>query len=164
MSTFAIHRWAIGLSAAVLAGDLLTKHHIEAALIDSARAIPVTSFFNLALGYNRGISFGLLKSDSLYAPYILAAIALVIALGLTVWLFRSESGFQKLGLAAVVGGAISNAIDRLNDGAVTDFLDFYVGAYHWPAFNLADAAIFCGVAALLIGSFRERSNADASSE
>ena len=64
--------------------------------------------------------------------------------------------FKKSGLAAVGGGAISNAIDRLEDGVVTDFLDFYVGAYHLPAFNLADAAIASGVGALLIGSIRVR--------
>tara|TARA_R110000787_G_scaffold215896_1_gene325071 strand:- start:399 stop:875 length:477 start_codon:yes stop_codon:yes gene_type:complete len=157
-----MHRWAISLSAAVLAGDLITKHFIEATLVNNARDIAVTPFFNLALGYNRGVSFGLLKSDSFYAPYILAAIAVVIAVGLTVWLFRSESDVQKLGLAAIVGGAVGNAVDRLKDGAVTDFLDFYVGTYHWPAFNVADVAIVCGVTALLIEAKRERSNVETS--
>lgn len=152
-----MNRWAITLVLAVVAGDLITKHLIQTALIGAGSRISVTSFFDLALGYNRGISFGLLKSESFYAPYILAAIAILIAAGVTVWLCRNESLFQKFGLAAVVGGAIGNAIDRLEDGVVTDFLDFYVGAYHWPTFNLADAAIACGVGALLIGSIRERS-------
>lgn len=155
-SALALNRWAIVLAATITAGDLVTKYFIEAVLIGIGHGIPVTSFFNLALGYNRGISFGLFASDSIYSPYVLSAIALLIAASLTVWLWRNDHPFQKFGLAAVVGGAIGNAIDRLEDGAVTDFLDFYVGAYHWPAFNLADAAIVSGVGALLIGPLRER--------
>jgi len=144
------------LTSAVLAGDCVTKLFMEAYLIGVGYKVPITSFFDLTLGYNRGISLGLFSSNSDFAPYILATIALLIAVGLAVWLWRNESLVQKFGLAATVGGAIGNAIDRLQDGAVTDFLDFYVGAYHWPAFNLADVAIACGVGALLIGSMRER--------
>lgn len=151
-----MNRWAIVLTSAVLAGDYVTKLFMEAYLIGVGHKVPVTSFFDLTLGYNRGISFGLFSSNSDFAPYILATIALLVACGLTVWLWRNESPVQKFGLAATVGGAIGNAIDRLQDGAVTDFLDFYVGAYHWPAFNLADVAIACGVGALLIGSMCER--------
>ena len=158
-SALALNRWAIVLAATITAGDLIIKHVVEAVLTGVERQIPVTSFFNLALGYNRGISFGLLASDSAYSPYILAAIALLIAAGLTVWLWRNDHLLQKFGLAAIVGGATGNAVDRLEDGAVTDFLDFYLAAYHWPAFNLADVAIVCGVGALLIGSMRERPQA-----
>ncbi|MEL0143092.1 MAG: signal peptidase II [Alphaproteobacteria bacterium] len=156
MSALATNRWAIVLAATIMAGDLVTKYFIEAVLTGLGRGIPVTSFFNLALGYNRGISFGLFASDSIYSPYVMSAIALLIAASLTVWLWRNDHLLQKFGLAAIVGGAIGNAIDRLEDGVVTDFLDFYLGTYHWPAFNLADAAIVCGVGALLIGSLRER--------
>lgn len=151
-SIFMRHRWALAFMTAVLVTDLATKRFIEAVLVDSPHVIPVLPFFNLTLGYNRGVSFGLLSSDYPYTPYILALLATVIAGVFTVWLLRSESGIQKLGLAAIVGGALSNVFDRLEDGAVTDFLDFYVGAYHWPAFNVADTAITCGVAILLIES------------
>lgn len=151
-----MNRWAIMLIAAVLVGDYVTKLFMEDYLTGVGHKVPVTSFFDLTLGYNRGIGFGLLSSNSDFAPYILATIALLIAFGLTVWLWRNESLPQKFGLAATVGGALGNAIDRLQDGAVTDFLDFYVGAYHWPAFNLADVAIACGVGGLLIGSICER--------
>ena len=150
------------LTGAVLAGDYVTKRFMEAYLIGAGHKVPVTSFFDLTLGYNRGIAFGVFNSNSDFAPYILATIALLVAFGLTVWLWRNESLVQKFGLAATVGGAIGNAIDRLQDGAVTDFLDFYVGTYHWPAFNLADVAITCGVGALLIGSMCERPRAQAS--
>ncbi|QNT71482.1 signal peptidase II [Defluviicoccus vanus] len=147
----------IALSIGVLVLDQATKRLAEAVFAESMRAIPVTPFFNLVLSHNRGISFGLFRSEHAYAPFILALVALTIVAGLAVWLWRSKSSIQSFGLAAILGGAISNVIDRLEDGAVTDFLDFYVGAYHWPAFNLADTAIFCGVAALLFESVWPRS-------
>lgn len=146
------HRWAFVFVTAILVTDFATKRFIEAALIESPHAIPVMPFFNLTLGYNRGVSFGLLSSDYSFAPYILALAAFIIAAVLTGWLLRSESRIQRLSLAAIIGGALSNVVDRLEDGAVTDFLDFYVGPYHWPAFNLADTAITCGVAILVIDS------------
>ena len=135
---------------AIVALDQAAKRIAEVVLAQGA--IPVTPFFNLVLGYNRGISFGLFRSDHAYAPYALSLLALVVVAALAAWLWRSENRLQGLGLAAIIGGAVSNVVDRLQDGAVTDFLDFYVGAYHWPAFNFADAAITCGVAALLLDS------------
>lgn len=135
---------------AIVALDQATKRMAEVVLAQGA--ISMTPFFNLVLGYNRGISFGLFRSDQAYAPYALSLLALVVIAALAAWLWRSETRLQGLGLAAIIGGAVSNVVDRLRDGAVTDFLDFYVGAYHWPAFNFADAAITCGVAALLLDS------------
>ena len=142
----------IALSTGVFALDQTTKRLAEAVFSESTRTVAVAPFFNLVLSHNRGISFGLLRSEHAYAPYLLVLIALTIMAGLAVWLWRSDSAIERLGLSAILGGAVSNAVDRLEDGAVTDFLDFYVGAYHWPAFNLADTAIFCGVAALFFGS------------
>lgn len=142
----------IALSIGVFALDQTTKRLVEAVFSESTRAIIVAPFFNLVLSHNRGISFGLLRSEHAYAPYVLVFVTLTIVTGLAVWLWRSDSAIERLGLSAILGGAVSNAVDRLADGAVTDFLDFHMGAYHWPAFNLADTAIFCGVAALLFGS------------
>jgi signal peptidase II len=118
----------------------LSKSLIEAHV---TCVIPVVPSFNITLGYNRGVSFGLLSSESPYAPYALAAFALVIVLSVALW--RSDRLVQTAGFAAIIGGALGNVVDRLGDGAVTDFLDFYVGQYHWPTFNLADTFIFCGV-------------------
>lgn len=115
-----------------------------------SRVIPVTPFFNLVLGHNRGVSFGLLSSDNFYVPYALSAFALVIVIVLFIALWRSNNILHTCGFAAIIGGALSNVVDRLYDGAVTDFLDFFIGQYHWPAFNFADAAIFCGVVLLFI--------------
>lgn len=147
----------IALSIGVFVLDQATKRLADAVFSESMRAIAVAPFFNLVLSHNRGISFGLLRSEHAYAPYVLVFVALTIVVGLAVWLWRSNRTIERLGLSAILGGAISNVVDRLEDGAVTDFLDFYVGAYHWPAFNLADTAIFCGVVALLFESVWPRS-------
>ena len=144
--------WVTALvMAGAFAADQVTKRIIEIKL-EPYSSIPVLSGLNLVHIYNRGISFGLLSFDSPYAPYILALFGLVVSVGLAVWAFRSESLLQRGALALIVGGAASNVLDRLDDGAVTDFLDFYIGALHWPAFNLADVAIVCGVGALLLES------------
>ena len=142
----------IALSFGILLLDQGTKRFFEIMLSESGRAVLVTPFFNLVLGHNRGISFSLLSSEHPYAPYALALFAIVIVIGLAVWMWRSNSLMQRLGLAAIIGGAISNLVDRLENGAVTDFLDFHIGGYHWPTFNFADAAITCGVAVLLLES------------
>jgi signal peptidase II len=82
-------------------------------------------------------------------PWILSAVALIIALGLAFWLTRVTHLLTALGVGLVIGGALGNVIDRLRFGAVFDFLDFYVGTYHWPAFNVADSCITIGVVLLL---------------
>jgi signal peptidase II len=145
----------LGLTVAPLwfAADQLSKSGvIEHVLVSPERIVPVTSFFNLVLGWNRGVSFGMLSGLAL-APWTLALLAVVIAGGLLVWLCRTKSWLVAGGLGLVIGGALSNAVDRLRHGAVTDFIDFHVAGWHWPAFNLADAGIVCGVAALLLDAF-----------
>lgn len=139
---------AIGI-AVVVALDLTTKRAIEGVLSIAPHSIPVTPFFNLTLSYNRGITFSLFSSDNPYMPYVLASASLLIATAFTIWLLRTDNGYAKLGLSLIVGGAVGNALDRLDDGAVTDFLYFYAGAYRWPAFNLADIAIAFGLVFLL---------------
>jgi len=131
--------------------DLTSKWLIETHV---TRVIPVMPSFNITLGYNRGVSFGLLSSDSPYTPYALAAFALIVIFFFSVALWRSRNVVETTGFAAIIGGALGNVVDRLGDGALTDFLDFYIGQYHWPTFNLADTFIFCGVFLLLISYAR----------
>ena len=154
---------SIALSIGVFALDQTTKYFAEAIFSEPPRAIAVTPFFNLVFSHNRGISFGLLRSEHAYAPYVLVLVALVIVAGLALWLWRCDSTIQKLALSAIIGGAVSNIVNRLEDGPVTDFLDIYVGAYHWPTFNLADTAIFCGVTALVFASGWVRTDSHAAS-
>ena len=107
----------------------------------------VVSGFNLVLLRNTGVSFGMLGD---VPPFALVALALVIVAWLAVLAFRAERSSDALGYGLIVGGALGNVVDRLRLGGVTDFLDFYIGETHWPAFNLADTAIFCGVVVLIL--------------
>ena len=110
----------------------------------------VTSFFNLALTYNRGISFGLFNSAAGINALVFSFAAAVIVAVLIYWLSRVSSPLLAVAIGLIIGGAVGNVIDRLRLGAVIDFLDFHVGSLHWPAFNLADSAICIGVAAMLL--------------
>ena len=114
--------------------------------------IAVMPCFNLLLTFNKGVSFSLLTSDSNYAPYLLSAFAVGVSICLLYWLKKEKDKLSRIGLALILGGAIGNVIDRIRFGGVVDFLDFYIGEYHWPAFNVADSTICIGVVLILIRS------------
>src|SRR5205085_844626 len=76
-----------------------------------------------------------------------------IAAALIVWLLRTRDRLVVTGLALVIGGALGNTLDRIHHGAVTDFLDFHLADWHWPAFNMADVGVVCGAAFLMLDSF-----------
>ena len=116
----------------------------------ASHPVTVTPFFNLVLVWNRGVSFGMFSQAGAGAPWILSGLALAVVLGLLYWLRQAETRLIMVGLALVIGGALGNVIDRIRFGAVVDFLDFYIGDYHWPAFNTADSAIFIGAGLLLL--------------
>ena len=145
----------IGLSvgATVVVLDQLTKWLIRDVVLDTARYIEVTGFFNIVEVWNRGVSFGLFASDFPWTPYLLSALAIAISIVLIVWLRKAETTFLALALGFVIGGAIGNVFDRFIWGRVYDFLDFHAAGYHWPAFNVADAAISVGVALILLDGF-----------
>ena len=143
-----------GLATAVAVAiiDQLTK---AAVLNHFAGRFPgdrevVTSFFNLALTYNRGISFGLFNEGAGLNALIFSLAAAAIVGVLVFWLSRVTSPFLGVAIGLIIGGAIGNVIDRIRLGAVVDFLDFHLGALHWPAFNIADSAICIGVGAMLL--------------
>lgn len=144
----------IGLAAAAFAFalDQTVKQIVLGALAPSV-PLPVTPFFTLHLSFNAGVSFGMFADWFTGRPLSLAAITLAIALLLSVWLWRTTMRLQALALGAIIGGAAGNIADRLRIGAVVDYLDLHAADYHWPAFNLADAAIATGVAILLLGEF-----------
>lgn len=147
---------ARGLVVAVLVTflDQLSKAailaHFAGRLVDGEQ---LTSFFNLVLTYNRGMSFGLFnagpQSGGLNAVLFSLAAAAIVA-GLIYWLRRVTSPLLAVAIGLIIGGAVGNVIDRIRLGAVVDFLDFHAGLYHWPAFNVADSAICVGVAAMLL--------------
>lgn len=123
-----------------------------------ADSVDVTSFFNLVTVWNRGVSFGMFSNDSQYGPWALSILALGISLGLVVWLRKIETKWMALALGLVIGGAVGNVADRIRFNAVFDYLDFHVMGYHWPAFNVADSAIFIGVGLILCDGLFARKN------
>lgn len=139
----------------VLILDWLSKDFMLTSLIPH-EPFEVTSFFNLYLTFNRGISFSMLKADSVWGVRFLIALSLLICVGI-LYLFKKEkSKLAQTALMLILGGAIGNVIDRLHYGVVIDFLDFHINEYHWPAFNIADSAICIGVALLLWQTVRRK--------
>ncbi len=132
--------------------DQLTKLLILKYFSDGS-TLAVTSFFNLMLAYNPGVSFSLFAGNGPYNSLILSAFALAICVFLMRWMRRESNKTLRFGIALVIGGAIGNVIDRLSYGAVVDFLDFHAYGYHWPAFNIADSAICIGAALIVYKSF-----------
>ncbi|MBL6942384.1 MAG: signal peptidase II, partial [Rhodospirillales bacterium] len=114
--------------------------------------IAVFPSFNLVMGWNRGVSFGMFDGDSPLNKWLLIGLALIVVMVLLVWLKRAEDRLVGYALGLIIGGALGNVIDRIHYGAVADFLDFYIGAYHWPAFNVADAGITVGAVVLVLDS------------
>ncbi len=143
-------RIGIVLALLVAVFDQISKWWILADVMSPPAVIPVTPFFNLVLVWNRGISFGILNQSSPWVPWLLSALAAAICVGLFIWLRRAESRWLAAALGLIIGGALGNLIDRLRFGAVVDLLDVHASGYHWPAFNVADAAITVGVGILLI--------------
>ncbi|CEJ16014.1 Lipoprotein signal peptidase [bacterium YEK0313] len=117
------------------------------------RTIEIAPFFNLTLGFNTGVSFGMFRELFLDRPLMLAGIKMLIVAGLLLWAMRTPKPLETVGLGLIAGGAMGNIVDRISQGAVTDFLDFHVGRWHWPAFNMADTMITIGVVLLIAGSF-----------
>lgn len=115
--------------------------------------IKVTSFFNLVMAWNTGVSFSLFSDAGHMMPYILIAVALAITAIFIVWLHKAQTHWHALSFSMVIAGALGNVIDRARFGAVIDFLDFHAYGYHYPAFNVADMCIVGGVLLLVILSF-----------
>lgn len=117
-------------------------------------SIPIVpDFFSLTYIRNPGAAFGLLATSGTLFRLIFFALTSLFAVGLLAMIFlrlREDDWAGQLSIAAIFGGAIGNLLDRMRFGEVIDFLDFYVGRYHWPAFNVADAAISIGVVVLIL--------------
>lgn len=128
--------------------DQLHKYYMLYVLnIGEVQHIEVTSFFNLVMVWNHGISFGMFNDGDPheYQPLMLSLLSIAIVTILLFWLKKAENKWQVYGIGLVIGGALGNVIDRALYGAVADFLDFHVAGFHWPAFNFADSFICVGV-------------------
>lgn len=145
----------LGVAGAVVILDQLSKAavlgHFARNAFDGER---ITSFFNLVLVYNRGVSFGLFNAGAGSGvglnALVFSLVAAAVVVGLVYWLRRASSPLLAIAIGLIIGGAVGNVVDRIRLGAVVDFLDFHIALWHWPAFNLADSAICVGVAAMLL--------------
>jgi len=146
-------KW-LWLSLIVLVLDQWTKIAVDGSmrLYESIALIPG---FNLTYVHNTGAAFSFLSEAGGWQRWFFAAMALIISVVLTVWLYRlkSHETLLAVALSLVLGGAIGNLIDRLAYGYVIDFLDVYYQSWHWPAFNIADMAISVGVFLMLLENF-----------
>lgn len=157
------------ISALVVALDLWSKYEIigNMALSESIQVLP---FFNLTYVRNYGAAFSFLHDASGWQRWFFTAIAITVSAVILWWLKQSDKQQKLLPVAFcfILGGALGNVYDRLIHGFVIDFLDFYVGEWSWPAFNIADSAIFIGAALLiwdmLTSKQDEKSRPDANAE
>jgi len=146
-------RW-LWVSVVVLLVDQCTKLLADA-MLSLHQQVPLIPYFALFKAYNSGAAFSFLSSASGWQRWFFVVLALIVIAVLLVWLRRlpAEEVRNKLALALILGGAVGNLIDRLVYGYVIDFLDVYYGSWHWPAFNVADAAISVGAFLLLLDVF-----------
>lgn len=144
----------IGLNIALLVVllDQLSKYYMLHEVLHNTMIIYVTPFFNLVRAWNTGVSFSMFNNYGNVGAWALSGLAMVIVLFLLYWLKNEKNKFAKYALGMIIGGAIGNVIDRIRLGAVFDFLDFYIGESHWPAFNVADSFICVGATILIIQS------------
>ncbi|MBC7800121.1 MAG: signal peptidase II [Gemmatimonadaceae bacterium] len=144
-------QWGLVAALAVLAADQASKWWVLEVLrlpeIGQVGLLPVLS---LTMVWNQGVTFGLFQQTGEWGPWLLAGVSLVVVAALAVWLRRAESVLVAVSLGVIGGGAIGNVIDRLRFGAVVDFLHAHAFGWSWYVFNVADAAIVCGVGALLL--------------
>lgn len=147
------------LSLGVIVLDQWTKWLVEAHLPHHAAHPLIPGFLNLTHVRNTGVAFGLFASDGVGSGtwlLTLLGLAALTAVGIYFWYAPARDRLLLVALALVVGGAVGNLIDRVSSGAVTDFIDVYVGTHHWPSFNVADSAISIGIVLMAIDSFRVR--------
>ena len=143
------------VALAALAADQASKLYLLFVYGLAGRgAVEVTSFFDLVLTWNKGISYGLFQQNSAFGRWALFGLMIVATIFLWVWLARAETRLTALAVGLIIGGAWGNAIDRLAYGAVMDFVHLHTPGYefNWYVFNLSDTAIVAGVALLLYES------------
>lgn len=123
--------------------------------------IEILPFFNLLYVHNYGAAFSFLSDQAGWQRWFFTAIAFVVTGLLAFWMRRLpvSDKWNNIAYALIIGGAVGNVFDRVVHGFVVDYLDFYWGNYHWPAFNLADSAICIGAAMIILDSFRSSKKA-----
>lgn len=144
--------WGYALALAVLLADAVTKYAVHT-FTPLGWSLPVAPFFNLVHARNPGAAFSFLADAGGWQRLFFIAVALAASVWLAALLRKPLPRLEQLGYSLLLGGALGNGLDRAVRGYVVDFLDFYAGRWHWPAFNIADIGIVCGVVLMLFASW-----------
>ena len=149
----------------VFALDRWSKSLVEQRLGVWDTKIVIPGVFNIIRSENPGVAFGIFSGGSSHSRTLLLLLASVTAialLGIMLWRIDRQDRFTAIGLSLIFGGALGNVYDRVRAGTVTDFLDFYIGTWHWYTFNIADAAICAGAGLLIISMLVSKRHNEAS--
>ncbi|MBI3208360.1 MAG: signal peptidase II [Candidatus Solibacter usitatus] len=156
-------RARVGIAAAILILDRLTKAWIEQTFSVWDIRVVIPGVFNIVHTQNRGAAFGFLnQSDGWWRMAILIGISSLVSIFVAVQLWRfpkggwPEKNSAAFGLSLMMGGALGNLMDRIMRGTVTDFLQVFIGSYEWPSFNVADSAICVGAGLLLVAAWQQK--------
>jgi len=147
-------RLGLLLPVAVIVLDQVSKV-LVLHIMEPYEVVQWTSVLNWVLVFNTGVSFGLFAGEAVFLRWLLVSLAVAVSVGLSVWLHREKRPLCFWAVGLILGGALSNALDRVVRHAVVDFIDFHVANWHWPAFNLADTAITIGVVLYVFASLRD---------
>ena len=128
------------LSAALAAVDQFSKQIIEKNIGYGEKIAVIKDFFYITNHRNEGAAWGVLQG----ANFIFIPLSIIMMVAMIYFIIKRKEKFLKVSLAVILGGALGNFIDRVFQGGVTDFLDFYFGSYNFPTFNFADMCITCG--------------------
>jgi signal peptidase II len=139
--------------------DQWTKWLVELHLGSHASVDLIPNFLSLTYVRNTGVAFGLFAAHDQFSGTLMLTVLGLLALsfvGYYFWRLATSERVLLLALALVIGGAVGNLVDRIMNGGVTDFIDFYYGTYHWHTFNVADSAITVGIFLMILGSLRQQ--------
>jgi signal peptidase II len=145
-------QWVVLIAATIVALDQLTKWLVVRFIRPEESLIVISGFFDLVNWRNTGAAWGILRDYN----FVLTAVSILTVLALVFFRhsFQLQRRASRIALGLIVGGIVGNLIDRVRVGHVIDFLSFYIGRCHWPAFNVADSAICVGVGLYIILSWR----------
>jgi signal peptidase II len=141
------------IAVVVFAADQLSKHLVESRIPERVTVPVVKGFFNLVNTKNTGAVFGMFSESAVWwkTPLLIGiSVALLITVVMLVSKTRNLHWSMSVGMALILGGALSNLFDRVRSGQVEDFLDFYFRSYHWYTFNVADSAIVVGTGLIVL--------------
>ncbi len=153
----------IGLMAALasfLADQIFKIWMVYGYRLTEHERVEMTSFFDLVLTWNKGVSYGMLTQGSIYGQWALGAFKIAVSLALIAVIARVAHRLLALALGLIIGGAMGNAVDRFWHGGVADFFSLHYNGFYWYIFNIADIAIVIGVALLIVEGFVKTSAAE----